>query len=93
MAVAILVEIPGVTAAQYDAVIKEVFPGGRPPRGLLFHVAGDADGTWRVVDVWDSQQSFDTFAQNTLGPAMGKAGIQSPPSIKSWPVHNTTHTH
>jgi hypothetical protein len=93
MAVAVLVEVPGVTSAQYDAVMKDVFPGNHPPHGCMFHVAGPAEGVWRVVDVWDSQATFDAFVQNTLGPAMGKAGITAHPDIKSWPVHNTTHSH
>ncbi len=93
MAVAILVEVPNANSSQYDAVIKEVFPGGTPPGGLLFHVAGPAEGAWRVVDVWESQQAFDSFAQTTLVPAMQRAGIQAQPVIKSWPVHNTVHTH
>lgn len=93
MAVAILIEIPGATTTQYDAVIKDVFPGGRLPRGLIFHVAGPAEGALRVVDVWDSRQSFDSFAQTTLGAAMQKAGIPQQPIIKEWPVHKTVHSH
>ena len=93
MAVAIMVEVPGITAAQYDAAIKEVFPGGKAPQGLISHVAGPADGFWRAVDVWESQQAFDTFAQNALGPALHNAGVQGVPVIKSWAVHNSIHTH
>ena len=93
MAVAIMVEVPGVTAAQYDSVMHEVFPGGHLPHGLMFHVAGPAEGVWRVVDVWDAQATFDSFVQATLGPAMHKAGIQQQPTIVSWPVHNTAHSH
>lgn len=93
MAVAILIEVPGATATQYDAVISDVFPGGQLPPGLMFHVAGPAEGALRVVDVWDSRQSFDSFVQTALGAAMQKAGIQQQPIIKEWPVHNTAHSH
>ena len=93
MSVAVMVEIPGVTAAQYEAVIKEVFPGGHPPPGLQFHIAGPTDVGWRGGDMWDRKESFDRFAQFTLGPAMDRAGITERPIIETWPVHNAAHTH
>jgi hypothetical protein len=89
MAVAVLVEVPGLSAAQYDALLTDTWPGGRLPAGALFHVAGPAEGTWRVVDMWESAEAFGAFAQGVLGPAMGKAGITAQPRIEIWPVHNS----
>jgi quinol monooxygenase YgiN len=88
MAVTVTVEIPGVNAAQYDAIIKDAIPNGRLAEGCRFHVAGPMEDGWRVVDVWDSQESFDTFAQSTLAAAFKKNGIQAQPKISSGQVHN-----
>jgi hypothetical protein len=88
MAIAFLLEWPGVTQAQYDAVIQELDLGGRVAPGGVFHVAGPMEGGWRVVDVWESQEVFDTFLREKLGQALQHAGVQ-PPQVQAWPVHNT----
>ena len=88
MSVNIMVEAPGVTAAQYDAMIKDVWPNGQIPKGCLVHIAGPMEGGWRVVDVWDSQETFDAFAHGPLAAAFQKHGVQGQPKIVSWPTHN-----
>ena len=93
MAIAVIVEGAGFTQAQYDSVISEVLPNGRMPAGLLFHMGGAIDGGWRVVDMWESQEAFEKFSQETLAPAMQRAGYTQHPDVKVWPVHNTVHAH
>jgi hypothetical protein len=89
MAIAFLLEFPEGTQGQYDAMIQELNLGGKVAPGGVFHVAGPMEGGgWRVVDVWESQEVFDTFLHEKLGPAMQNAGVQ-PPQVKAWPVHNT----
>src|SRR5437764_1369145 len=44
MAVAMLLEWPGATIEQYDAVIRDLDLGGKSYRGGIFHVAGPAEG-------------------------------------------------
>jgi len=88
MAVNIMVEVSGLGATQYDAIVKDVIPNGQLAKGCQFHVAGPMDGGWRVVDVWDSQEDFDAFAQGALATAFQKNGIQAQPKIVVWPVHN-----
>lgn len=88
MAVAMLLDFPGVTQAQYDAVLDELDLGGKTYQGGIFHVAGPVDGGWRVVDVWESQDAFDRFFQAKLGQALQHAGVPAP-QVTAWPVHNT----
>lgn len=90
MAVAMIIEVPGMTAAQYDAVLAEAWPNGVKPAGALAHVAGPAEGVWRVVDVWDSAENFQGFVQSTLAPALMHAGITVQPKVDVWPVHNSS---
>jgi hypothetical protein len=52
MAVAMLLEWPGVTLEQYDAVVRDLDLGGKAGPGGIFHVAGPGEGGLRVVDVW-----------------------------------------
>ncbi len=87
MAVAMILDWPGVTQEQYDKVIDSMDLGGRAAAGGYFHVAGPYEGGWRAVDVWESEETADAFfAQHTQ--AFMDAGVP-PPNRQVWPVHNT----
>ncbi len=90
MAVMITVEIQGMGTDHYDAVMKEMGLNKKNatwPKGALSHVAcGGTDGLV-VVDVWKSEADFKKFSEKTLGPALGKLGIQAQPKITVRPVH------
>lgn len=88
MAVAFLMEFPGTSLAQYDAVIEDLDLINNPQPGGLFHVAGQHDGGVRIVDVWESQGAFDTFLRERLGAALARQGV-APPRVQTWQVHNT----
>ena len=87
MAVAVLIDIPGATRSQYDAVIRKLQDAGEwAPSGLLYHIAGATREGWRIVDVWDSQEHFERFGQRLM-PILEETGF---PSFEPepWPVHN-----
>jgi hypothetical protein len=88
MAIGIVIEIPGGTKAQYDAVMQKLQLNGRLPTGGLYHVAGPMEGGWRVVDVWESEEAFQRFFQTKLGHAIKEAGVP-PFHPKVFPVHNS----
>jgi hypothetical protein len=50
------------------------------------HVAGPAEGGWRVVNVVQSQEEFEQFARETILPATRQAG-EAPPKFSCFPVH------
>ena len=93
---AVWLEFPkGLDAALYDQVNDRVNPPGSPPPGLIFQSAGPSpDGGWRIVDVWDSRETFDRFLESRVMPAfsdiVGPEALAQgdPPKITSWPVHN-----
>ena len=58
MAIAILIETPGLTQEQYDAAAQRIDQAG-PFDGWLTHIAGPIDDGWRIVDVWTSQAAAD----------------------------------
>src|SRR5690348_1792680 len=60
----------GVSLEMLDAVTDEMNVDQDPPAGLLFHVHFEQDGKMRIVDVWDSQDAFESFRDSRLMPAM-----------------------
>ena len=87
MALAFLLEFPGVTQEQYDKVLEKLQLGGKTYQGGIFHVAGPMEGGWRVVDVWESQEAFDAFVQQAA-PILQEVEMWPPDESKNWPVHN-----
>ena len=60
---------------------------GPGPAGLISHYATKTDSGLRVVDVWQTQEQFDTFAQEQIGPYSQEVGITTP-RIELFEVHN-----
>lgn len=86
MAIGMVVEVPGATQAQYDAVIQRMGLQEDPPQGCLVHMAGPVEGGWRVVDVWESQEHFDRFREERLGAALEAEGMPEP-KTSAFPIH------
>ena len=56
---------------QVDAVISQL---GGPPEGMeARYVGAAADGTLRVISLWESKAYADRFLAERLGPAVAKA--------------------
>jgi hypothetical protein len=89
MAVALILDFKGATLDQYDQVIKDMDLGGKVAPGAISHWAAATDDGLRVVDVWESREQFDQFAEEKIGPLTAKAGIEGPPEITQFEVHNT----
>jgi hypothetical protein len=78
VAVGVLMEFPGVTREQYDQLVQDLDLSG-PPEGELIHVCGPtSDGGWRTVDVWESQEAFERFANELLIPRARALGFPQP---------------
>jgi heme-degrading monooxygenase HmoA len=75
----------------YERVAKAVGVDGNPPEGLIVHAAGEENGKWRSVDVWESEAAYQRFRDERLMPAvreaMGEAAIAAgPPPQESFEV-------
>ena len=84
MAVAIVNDwsVQDRSTASYDRLAELMRTREEPPAGLIFHCAGFADdATWRVLDVWESQEDADRFVRERLLPALG----QLPPEVAGSP--------
>jgi hypothetical protein len=90
MAVVIVNEIEGAGQEMYETVNPKVAPGGQLPEGCQIHIAGPTDNGWRVITVWDSEEQFQQFRDETLIPAIQESGFgdRVAPKITAKPVHN-----
>jgi hypothetical protein len=82
MATVMLMHWPEVTKEQYEEVRRSVDWEGNVPQGAKFHVAWFGDDGFRVLDLWESRESFETFVQQRLMPGVQKIGIQGQPRIE-----------
>ena len=60
----------GVSLQMLDEVTEEMRVDQDPPDGILVHVHFEQDGRVRVVDVWESQEAYESFRDARLMPAM-----------------------
>lgn len=90
MAIAAQLDFKGGTLDQYDQVISKMgfSPGGPGGPGGLFHWVRKTDDGIRVIDVWETREAFDTFAQEKIGPITVEVGVPNPPEVRVFEVHN-----
>ena len=90
MAIAVQLDFDGGTLDQYDQICKlmGLTPKGPGPVGSISHFSTMTDSGLRVVDVWESREQFEKFAQEQIGPMSQQAGITSQPAIQFFDVHN-----
>lgn len=81
----------GVGQEQYEESVRRLTGGGRvespadwPVEGLLVHAAGQGPNGFRVVDVWESEEALQRFA-DVLMPILQDIGVQGSPEI--YPAH------
>ena len=70
---------PAVDQQTYDAVREKVLQAGID-KGMRFHAAGEAEGSWRIFETWDSRDGLESYIREDLAPAIDVAsGGQAPP--------------
>jgi hypothetical protein len=93
MAVGMLLDAPEGSQTLYETLTEKMFGTLQPstvPEGLILHTAGPlVDGGWRVFDVWESEEAFWQFFDDTVLPAAQELG-QAPPSARPefFSIHN-----
>jgi hypothetical protein len=92
MAVVAVFQGPTLTQERYDESVRKLTggkdrlesPADWPVEGLLAHVAGEGEGGFRVVDVWESEEAFGRFGQ-VLIPILQELGVEGQPEV--YPAH------
>ncbi len=88
MAIVIRHTPSGLTADQYDEVVRRLADAGLDhPPGRLYHVCFGEPGNLMVSDVWESRETFDKFSE-TLMPILEHVGID-PGGTAFLEVHNS----
>ena len=65
------------TRDEYEAVNAKI--GDGTPEGLILHAVSDLGGDrWKLVDVWESAENFQSFVQNQLIPAIAEVNPDAP---------------
>lgn len=90
MTVAIQMDFAGATLEQYDRVLEKMglTPGGQGPAGAISHFATKTDEGLRVVDVWESRETYEKFAREQIGPFSAEVGITGSPTLTYFDVHS-----
>jgi hypothetical protein len=90
MPVAIEMNFKGATLDQYDQILAKMGLklGGPMPDGGMCHWAATGDGGLRIVDLWETREQFDRFAQEQIGPYSREVGITEEPEFRYYEVHN-----
>ncbi len=91
MAVAFVMRLPGATLEQYDEVIELMgfaHDGTVPMEGAVFHWVAATDDGIVVTDVWESDETFQRFSEEQIGPFTQQVGI-APPEVTRYEVYNT----
>jgi hypothetical protein len=79
---------PGVTTQQYDEVMQKLQESGDwLPEGLDYHVAFGSNGDFRVSEIWDSKEQFETFGSRLM-PVLAEAGITLVGEPEVLEIHN-----
>ena len=87
MAVIAHVILEGVTIEQYDNVREAAGWLTNTPQGGLAHLTWWDNQNCHNLDAWETEEAFNAFGQNILGPAMAKAGVQVEPKVVFHKAH------
>ena len=90
MPVAVEMNFKGATTDQYDQVIQKMGlrQGGPTPPGAISHWATQTGDGMKIVDVWETKEDFEKFANEQIGPYSREAGITEEPEMRFYDVHN-----
>ncbi|WP_436788603.1 hypothetical protein [Yinghuangia sp. YIM S10712] len=94
MAVAVVLNMPGMTQAQYEQSADKVTGGRGPVRapsdwpvpGLISHTSAPSPDGWFVVDVWESEEASRRFAEIII-PILHELGVEDV-QTQVYPVFN-----
>jgi len=89
MAYAFTQDVP-IDAAFYQRILDGL--GEEPPKGLIVHLAVERpEGGLRYLDVWESEDDWDRFAEERLHPVVhpllgNRFGSDLPPEPERTPL-------
>jgi hypothetical protein len=85
MPVMMVSEVRGQSPQGYDGMLAHVGGALRQAPGFVMHMAHPAEGGWRIVEVWQSQDDATRFFANHIAPNLPE-GIR--PKLSFQPLHS-----
>ena len=80
--------VVGLTSQQYTQANKDLEAAGKgKPSGRLYHVAAEQANGFYMIEVWESEEALNEFAEKLI-PVLVKNGITPAPPTTMLPVHN-----
>lgn len=86
--VVMTMNVTGLTHEEFRAILDEMGVEAHPEPGIYQHLSHPTKRGMRIIEVWNSQQGFEEFAERRLKPAVAKLGIQRETTIVFDPLHN-----
>ena len=88
MAFVMRMDWPEVSPEQYDKVREIVDWEQSVAAGAVFHIAFFDEGGFKAIDIWESPEQFQAFADTRLMPGIAEAGgIKGEPNVTFTPIH------
>jgi hypothetical protein len=81
-------DMPGVSEEVATRVEAQIGP--QPIAGLVAHVAGPTSVGWRIIDVWETEESYIRFHEDRLNPAVEVATRGLTPPGRPFEFHSVT---
>jgi hypothetical protein len=85
-----VIDILGLTAEEYDAILRKMDVEQTPAPDIYLHVAAPLDGVagLRVIELWDNKEGLETFIQQRMLPAAAALGVQRETKVTLTPLLN-----
>ncbi len=88
MPVVLIAQGPTFTRERYEEAVRRVSggksrmesPGDWPVEGLLVHIAGQDRHSFRVVEVWESEDACRRFGERLM-PILREIGVTDQPEM------------
>ena len=77
----------GVSKEQYDQVREAAGWLERPPEGGLAHLIWWEGDDCHNIDAWQSEEAFNAFGNERLGPALASVGVNVQPDVTFHQAH------
>jgi hypothetical protein len=90
MTVVSTLDVTGLTAPEYRAVMDELGVEQRPEGGIYLHLTTPTDSGYRIVEIWDEKENFDRFVERRLAPANEAIGVDRATAITVTPLRPAT---
>lgn len=88
MTVMTTIDVHGMTEDEYARVMDRLGVEHDPAAGIYLHMTAKTDFGFRVIEVWDSAEGFQSFLADRLAKAGEAEGIAREMQVKVEPLHN-----